>query len=95
LSSSFNKETAMEIIALMKELSVETASILSSKATGLIGELGVDIGIDSTGKLWIIEVNSKPSKNFEDSGQKIRPSAKSILTYCTMLAFKATTEQEA
>ncbi|MDQ0198096.1 YheC/YheD family endospore coat-associated protein [Neobacillus ginsengisoli] len=87
LSTCMNKRKALEVIANMKELSIETASIISKHSPGITGELGIDIGVGKDGKLWLIEVNSKPSKNFEDGLGKIRPSAKSIIEYCTALAF--------
>lgn len=94
LSAFFNKENSLDVISLMKELSVEASSILSSHSAGITGELGVDIGIDINGKLWLIEVNSKPSKNFEDHGLKIRPSAKAIINFGTSLAFNTFLEKE-
>ncbi|KUO49043.1 MAG: hypothetical protein APF76_10470 [Desulfitibacter sp. BRH_c19] len=49
-------------------LSWEVLSNLSSKAVyalensfGSLGEIGLDIGLDKEGKLWIIEANSRPS----------------------------------
>ncbi|WP_254119285.1 YheC/YheD family protein [Bacillus sp. FJAT-29790] len=89
-----NRNTAIQQLALMKELAVEVASIISQRAEGLIGELGIDIGVDQNGKLWIIEVNAKPSKNFEGQDKKIRPSAKALIEYCTFLAFSNVTIKE-
>jgi glutathione synthase/RimK-type ligase-like ATP-grasp enzyme len=94
LATSMSKSEALEVLALMKELSIETASIISHLSSGITGELGIDIGVDLNGKLWLIEVNSKPSKSFEDGQIKIRPSAKAIIKYCTMLAFDAFVEKE-
>lgn len=82
-----DQKTAVQQLALLKELAVETATIISQKCEGLVGELGIDIGLDSNGKLWIIEVNSKPSKNFEDKEKRIRPSAKALIEYATALSF--------
>ncbi|KAB2337113.1 YheC/YheD family protein [Cytobacillus depressus] len=87
LSTFSNRQTAIQQLALMKELAVETATIISQNTDGYVGELGIDIGVDEGGKLWIIEVNAKPSKNFEEPDKKIRPSAKALLEYCTFLAF--------
>ena len=72
----------------MKELAVEIASLISRNSEGLTGELGIDIGIDTEGNPWLIEVNSKPSKNFEEQEIKIRPSAKAIILYCFKLALE-------
>ncbi|OHX47662.1 YheC/YheD family protein [Cytobacillus pseudoceanisediminis] len=82
-----DQKTAVQQLALLKELAVETATIISQKCEGLVGELGIDIGLDTNGKLWIIEVNSKPSKNFEDKEKRVRPSAKALIEYATALSF--------
>ncbi|WP_235822690.1 YheC/YheD family endospore coat-associated protein [Cytobacillus massiliigabonensis] len=87
LSLLSNRETAVQQLKLMKELAIEASSLVSQISDGVIGELGVDIGVDEEGKLWIIEINSKPSKNFEEESNKIRPSAKALLEYCTFLSF--------
>jgi glutathione synthase/RimK-type ligase-like ATP-grasp enzyme len=89
LSPLFQEKKAKEIILLMKELSIEAASIISSRSEGITGELGIDIGVDLDGRVWLIEINSKPSKNFEENRAKIRPSAKAIIKICTKLAFDA------
>jgi glutathione synthase/RimK-type ligase-like ATP-grasp enzyme len=89
LKPLFRKKMCNEIILQMKELSIEAATIISSHSDGITGELGVDIGVDQDGKVWLIEVNSKPSKNFEEPAVKIRPSAKAIVRFCTKLAFDA------
>lgn len=88
LIPSFNQDTSLKLIAHMKELAVDIANILSNQSEGMICELGIDIGVDQQGKLWLIEVNSKPSKNFQIQPLNIRPSAIAIINYCTMLSFK-------
>jgi carbamoylphosphate synthase large subunit len=76
-------------------LALETAAIIGHHSEGVTGELGIDIGVDDNSRLWIIEVNSKPSKSFEDGLKKIRPSAKAIIQFCTMLALdKAIVKEE-
>lgn len=52
------------------------------------GELGIDLAMDTTGRVWLLEVNSKPSKNDNTplSESKIRPSVKAMLEYSTYLA---------
>lgn len=82
LSLIFGKEQARQQVALMKELALETAEAIGQHAEGLTAELGIDIGIDIKGNLWLIEANSKPSKNFEERGTKIRPSTKAIIEHC-------------
>ncbi|MBT2678062.1 YheC/YheD family protein [Bacillus sp. ISL-35] len=82
LALIFGKEQARHQLALMKELALETAETISRHAEGHNAELGIDIGIDIKGSLWLIEANSKPSKNFEERGSKIRPSTKAIIDHC-------------
>ena len=81
----FGKDTARSKLFLMKELALEAADCISENMNGLMVELGVDIGIDSEGNLWIIEVNSKPSKNLGEPTRGIRPSAKAIIHYFNTL----------
>jgi glutathione synthase/RimK-type ligase-like ATP-grasp enzyme len=94
LKENMSVNDAKRVIAQMKDLAIETALIIERKTSGITGELGIDIGIDQDGKPWIIEVNSKPSKNFEDGQMKIRPSAKAIIQFCTNLALYSTSEME-
>lgn len=82
LSGIFGKEQAHQQVALMKELAIEVADAIGRYSQGHTAELGIDIGIDVSGKLWLIEANSKPSKNFEERGERIRPSTKAIIEHC-------------
>jgi hypothetical protein len=86
LSLFFDSNTSKQQYIFIQELALEFASSISLNSEGLTGELGIDIGIDINGHPWIIEANSKPSKNFEEQEIKIRPSAKSIISYCQRLA---------
>lgn len=54
-----------------------------------VGELGLDIGIDRSGRLWLIEVNSKPFLKLQTkrgSQGLIRLSLKRPLGYATLLS---------
>ena len=88
LRTCMSHKQSLVVLALMKELALETATVICDHSKGITGELGIDIGIDQDGKPWLIEVNSKPSKNFEDGLGRIRPSAKAIIQFCTKLAFE-------
>ena len=94
LKDTLSISDAKVLISQMKDLAIETAMIIERKSQGITGELGIDIGIDKDGKPWLIEVNSKPSKSFEDGQMKIRPSAKAIIQFCTKLAFDSSEEME-
>jgi glutathione synthase/RimK-type ligase-like ATP-grasp enzyme len=52
------------------------------------GELGIDLALDQSGRIWLLEVNSKPSKNDNTplNEHKIRPSVKQMVLYCRYLA---------
>lgn len=88
LSHHFDKKTMIQIEQLLKEIAIEACTIIDQNAKGFYGELGVDLAIDIDGKPWIIEINTKPSKNHDSDSfsAKIRPSAKAILNYCYSLS---------
>jgi hypothetical protein len=95
LSLFFDNMTSKQLLLYIRELSLEFASVISNYSEGITGELGIDIGVDLNGHPWIIEANSKPSKNVEEQEVKIRPSAKAIISYCHYLAFdKYSIEEE-
>lgn len=49
----------------LKSVAKETARRLEKRLSGHYGEFGIDLGLSPTGEIWIIEVNSKPSKKEE------------------------------
>ena len=51
----------LEIIANIKKLAFNVGQKLEDKY-GPLGELGIDIGIDMNGGVWLFEVNGKPGK---------------------------------
>lgn len=87
LNKSFDLSTTKHIIKLLKELAIEISKIISDATSGYYGEFGIDLGVDENGHPWIIEVNTKPSKNFEPAVQQshIRPSAMAIVHYAKYL----------
>ncbi|MDF2835964.1 MAG: hypothetical protein K0Q63_1604 [Paenibacillus sp.] len=52
------------------------------------GELGIDLALDAGGKVWLLEVNSKPSKNDNTplNEGKIRPSVRMMIQYARHLS---------
>lgn len=50
-----------KIIARIKELAMHTARRLEAEY-GPLGELGMDVGVDRKGRVWLFEVNGKPGK---------------------------------
>lgn len=49
------------LMPCLKKISIQTAVTLEKSLCNL-GEISVDFGIDTEGRLWIIEVNGKPDK---------------------------------
>ncbi|WP_157812022.1 YheC/YheD family protein [Alteribacter populi] len=81
---------ASQLFRFMNELAIEIARTIEEELgdQGHFGEFGVDIGIDTNGHPWILEVNSKPSKTYENTESEItiRPSAKKLLAFCQYLS---------
>ncbi|GGG74840.1 YheC/YheD family endospore coat-associated protein [Paenibacillus radicis (ex Gao et al. 2016)] len=52
------------------------------------GELGIDLALDTSGRVWLLEVNSKPSKNDNTplTDNKIRPSVRMVIQYSRFLS---------
>ncbi len=61
LKEFFHPTTVQGIMNDIDFLALESARTLESKL-GPIGELGIDIGIDHEGMIWLIEANLKPAR---------------------------------
>ena len=73
LTSEFGSVKAYEIINTASLLAEQIPPLLEN-GFGRLGELGIDFGIDRTGKVWLLEVNSKPGRRaFQLTGD--RPAA--------------------
>lgn len=59
LKGHLNKEAIEQQMRKLGQLGVETGKVMRSRFPGVC-ELGVDVGIDSALKHWIIEVNTRP-----------------------------------
>lgn len=72
----------------MKNLCENVATTMEKVSKTTLGELGLDIGIDQQGRLWLIEVNSKPRKTTETemSQSIVRNTFKRPLEYGIYLA---------
>ncbi|EDL63226.1 YheC/YheD family endospore coat-associated protein [Bacillus sp. SG-1] len=80
LCEFFSAEDAFNIYRVMEELALSACTRLAENYPLTLGELGVDLGVDEAGKPWLIEVNSKPSKQTYTDHNTIRPSVKSLYT---------------
>jgi len=61
LERQFGAAKAAEVTAELTELSSRIPPVLE-KYHGRLAELGIDMGIDTQGSIWILEVNSKPGR---------------------------------
>lgn len=73
----------------IESVSIQIAKALEEKTSGPLGELGMDIGVDKEGEIWLFEVNSKPGRHIfhhPDLREAGRRSARYITEYALMLA---------
>lgn len=61
--------------------SIKIAKSLEESFNKPIGELGIDMGIDDNGHIWMFEANSKPGKSIFQKIENLR----SLSTYCNRL----------
>lgn len=61
LTEQFRADRAEHIRDRLHNLSEKIPPILESRY-GRLGELGIDFGIDTKGRIWLLEVNSKPGR---------------------------------
>jgi len=83
LQSFLSKKEAYHLKKLLSELAIECCQWIDSTFDGLFVEFGVDLALDQHFNPWVIEMNSKPSKDLGEHFQsnKIRPSTKAIFSF--------------
>ncbi|MDF2813957.1 MAG: hypothetical protein K0Q81_157 [Paenibacillus sp.] len=86
--SSLPASVKRTVYARLKKAALDIANGIEKQVQGHFGELGVDLAVDSNGKVWLLEVNSKPSKNDGTpmSEGTIRPSVKQTILYARYLS---------
>ncbi|MNO85181.1 Endospore coat-associated protein YheD [compost metagenome] len=72
----------------LKTAALDIAHGVDKQLPSHFGELGIDLAVDTHGRIWLLEVNSKPSKNDNTpiGGGKIRPSVKQVIDYARYLS---------
>ncbi|WP_261302106.1 YheC/YheD family endospore coat-associated protein [Paenibacillus andongensis] len=85
----FSSAFRVSVIGRLRKASLEIAKGIEANIPNHFGELGIDLAVDKIGKVWLLEVNSKPSKDDNtplNNERKIRPSVKQIVQYARYLA---------
>lgn len=78
-------ERADEVLTKAKQITIELAEAIERNYPHLLGELGLDIGIDQSENIWMFEANAKPGRSIfkhphlKKEGQS---SIEHILHYC-------------
>ncbi|MCU6712427.1 YheC/YheD family protein [Paenibacillus sp. J5C_2022] len=67
----------------LRQAALHIAQGVDDSIPAHFGELGIDLALDANGKVWLLEVNSKPSKNDNTplNEGKIRPSVRMMIQY--------------
>jgi glutathione synthase/RimK-type ligase-like ATP-grasp enzyme len=72
----------------IKATALEIAKTFEYLAEGHFAELGIDLALDTKGKIWLIEINSKPSKTDDtmvNPTANTRPSVLRLIEYVHFL----------
>ncbi|WP_168122780.1 YheC/YheD family protein [Paenibacillus sp. HB172176] len=72
----------------LRRAALQIAKGIETQIPVHFGELGIDLALDTGGKVWLLEVNSKPSKNDNTplTEGKIRPSVRMMIQYSRYLS---------
>lgn len=76
-----------EAAGRLQRAALEIAAGIDAHIPAHFGELGIDLALDTSGRVWLLEVNSKPSKNDNTplNDNKIRPSVRKLIQYARYL----------
>ncbi|MFC5529324.1 YheC/YheD family protein [Cohnella yongneupensis] len=74
--------------ARLQKASLDIAKGIDTHIPAHFAELGIDLALDTSGRVWLLEVNSKPSKNDNTplTEGKIRPSVRMIIQYARFIS---------
>lgn len=62
------------------------AAAMEQATDGTLGELGVDIGVDRSGRAWVIEANSKPLRQMEGPARRLARTLRQPLRFAQHLS---------
>ena len=52
----------LQFLQQLSHTAITLSQVIDEKMTGHIGEIGLDLGIDQTGAIWMFEANSRPGR---------------------------------
>jgi len=79
----------------LKQVALKISRLLEEALPGHYAEFGVDLGVDVRGNVWLLEVNSKPSKatntiplpeGVEEPPRRARPSVVRMFEYASYIS---------
>jgi len=82
-------------VQTLGSVALKLSRLLEQAMAGDYAEFGIDLGVDVQGRVWLLEVNSKPSKQAntiplpdgaEAPPQRTRPSVKRLHDYATYVS---------
>ncbi|MWC26972.1 YheC/YheD family endospore coat-associated protein [Paenibacillus sp. MMS18-CY102] len=82
-------DRAAEMLEKAKEVSIKLSEAIERNYSHRLGELGLDLGIDKDGEVWMFEANAKPGRSiFKHPALKEqgRASLSYILDHCLYLS---------
>lgn len=78
-------------VSRLRRTALQIAEGIETHIPGHFAELGIDLALDTHNRVYLIEVNSKPSKKDSDTaalpeGKSVRPSVSKVVKYCRYLS---------
>ncbi|WP_240416237.1 YheC/YheD family protein [Paenibacillus periandrae] len=86
LSAGFGAAESKKILQRARSASLLIAKQIGKASGSTLGEMSLDLGVDTTGQIWFFEANSKPMKFDEPHIRK--QSLDNLINYCIHLSKK-------
>jgi hypothetical protein len=83
LTATFGGDTALRTIQLARLAALAIARQIEKASGHILGEMSMDLGVDSSGQIWFFEANSRPMKFDEPDIRK--KSLERIIQYSQFL----------
>jgi len=73
---------SLRMTVLLRRIAKATASTIETEMGFELAEMGVDLGIDTNAKIWVIEANSRPGRETgEDGPRRISSSVQKLISF--------------